>query len=574
MADSSDEELDDSEDYSDVEERELEGGWRLISDIFSDRRPEPRPQFTAAFSGINPNLGEAPFSRPSDAFKVYFDRELVSLLCDWTNQKAEKYFQDHPEKKGKVNNVTWKAVTPDDMYTFIALKMAMGITRLPCYALYWSRDPMCGGPEIFCHHVMSCNRFTSILKFLRFSPVHQVNKEDPGTRVEPYLDVLRQRSQMVMVPHKHVAVDEALVLWKGQLSFRQYIKSKRTRFGLKLFVLCPSSKTWNGYSWNFHVYYGKEKFRVEDPDIAHLDVSEKIVILLMKDLLGEGRQVITDNWYTSLWLSDYLLTKGTMMTGVVRPGRGPPRDLLVQRLERHQSCFARKGNTLIVKYSDKNEVTVLTTKYEASMVEKTKSYQADHNYKPLHIDKYNAKMGSVDFADQMLEPYEANRKSLAWFKKLGIHFIFRCLLNSFIAYRAVCGYSHGFMKFILQTSEEILVQHNRGAEKIIKTRSLQRPPPAPSDIHQFVKFKSKNKQKRCRICYPKRKDTRYYCPGCPGDPGLCSVEHYHEWHDQRPWQATLQQHVDRPQQQQQGETRPSYPRPGTSSGHKKRRCMR
>lgn len=152
--------------------------------------------------------------------------------------------------------------------------------------------------------------------------------------------MLRGRCQKVMRPHKNIAVGEALILWKGRLSFRKFIKSNRSRFGLKVFVLCPSDKSWNGYSWNFIVYYGKDSAALDDPPASALSVSERIIVHIMKDLIEEGRQVFTDSWYTSLRLSDYLLTRQTMMTGVVRAGRGPPKELVDQPLSKHQSCFA------------------------------------------------------------------------------------------------------------------------------------------------------------------------------------------------------------------------------------------
>ena len=83
---------------------------------------------------------------------------------------------------------------------------------------------------------------------------------------------------------------------------------------------------------------------------------------------------------------------------------------------------------------------MLATKYKADMVEITKMYfgqKTTFYNKPLHIDRYNTKMGSVDMADQLLELYAFERKSLVWFRKLGIHFIFRALVNAFIYHKNV-----------------------------------------------------------------------------------------------------------------------------------------
>ncbi len=74
---------------------------------------------------------------------------------------------------------------------------------------------------------------------MRFSSAATVKKNVLSTIIKPFLDLMRDRCQAVMQPGEDVAVDEALILWKGCLGFRQFIKTKRARFGIKVFVLCP-----------------------------------------------------------------------------------------------------------------------------------------------------------------------------------------------------------------------------------------------------------------------------------------------------------------------------------------------
>jgi len=54
--------------------------------------------------------------------------------------------------------------------------------------------------------------------------------------------------------------------------------------------------------------------------------------------------------------------------------------------------------------------------------------------KPDCILDYNRKMGGVDKSDQLLEPYDATRKCMAWYKKLAIHLLQQALLNAQIMY--------------------------------------------------------------------------------------------------------------------------------------------
>lgn len=44
-----------------------------------------------------------------------------------------------------------------------------------------------------------------------------------------------------------------MLLFRGRLSFRQYIKTKKAKYGIKFYVLTTS----DGYRLNFKMYQGK-----------------------------------------------------------------------------------------------------------------------------------------------------------------------------------------------------------------------------------------------------------------------------------------------------------------------------
>ena len=46
-----------------------------------------------------------------------------------------------------------------------------------------------------------------------------------------------------------------MLLWKGRLSWKQSIRTKRERFGLKSFILAEAS---SGYVWNSIIYTGDD----------------------------------------------------------------------------------------------------------------------------------------------------------------------------------------------------------------------------------------------------------------------------------------------------------------------------
>ena len=327
-----------------------------------DTKPSPELTFTGLPVGVNRDIPT--FNSPSDAFESIIDEEVVESIVMWTNERAEKYFEGRDNTI--VNGIKWRPVTIPTMYIFFALVMNMGVVKEPEISNYWSRHPQYGGPAIFNSKVMSRNYFINILKFLRFGSVDDADKNNQKTRIEPLLDILREKCKEHVNPGLDIAIDEALILWKGRLRFRQFIKTKRSRFGIKVFITCPGDEKFYGYSYDFQIYYGKQsKFATEKSKSASdpLSLSEEIVVAMLGDLIGCGRHVITDNWYTSLRLAEFLLTEKTDLTGIVKPNRGPPQLIKSQKLDKKGSSFIRRGDVLITKYEDRKTIYALTTRY-------------------------------------------------------------------------------------------------------------------------------------------------------------------------------------------------------------------
>ena len=119
----------------------------------------------------------------------------------------------------------------------------MGILHKPRMALYWSTDKLLATP-IF-SQVMRRDRFLLLLRFLHCADNSNYNQNDPCRdilfKVRQVMNMLRRRCSEVFYPGKYLSMDESLVLFIGRLSFKQYIKSKRSRIGIKLFQLCTAS---------------------------------------------------------------------------------------------------------------------------------------------------------------------------------------------------------------------------------------------------------------------------------------------------------------------------------------------
>ena len=142
------------------------------------------------------------------------------------------------------------------------------------------------------------------------------------------------------------------------MGFKQYLPSKRARFGIKMFSLCEVSC----YLWNSFAYIGKDPSADNDELEKELGKSSAVVAKLMQKLYGKGYHLYVDNWYTSEKLFDYLKRDGTAACGTARLNR-----LKVHpSLKRHE---VKKGDhalrqiekLLMVRYKDKKEIYFLDT---------------------------------------------------------------------------------------------------------------------------------------------------------------------------------------------------------------------
>ncbi|KAJ8937597.1 hypothetical protein NQ314_011781 [Rhamnusium bicolor] len=138
---------------------------------------------------------------------------------------------------------------------------------------------------------------------------------------------LVSKDQKFYIPSEIVCTDETRVPFRGRLKFRQYIKEKIHKFGIKTFKLCVNG----AYTYNMKIYCGTES---ENDWVL---VADKVVLGLMNNLLDSGRILFTDNRYTSVGLARKLATRGTHFVEILRSNRKcNPKNVITASLNRGQ----------------------------------------------------------------------------------------------------------------------------------------------------------------------------------------------------------------------------------------------
>ena len=159
---------------------------------------------------------------------------------------------------------------------------------------------------------MARDRLKEILRYLRFDIKNTRSerlKTDKFALASSVWNGFISNSIACYRPGDNLSVDEQLLPSKATCPFTQYIANKPDKFGIKFWLLvCVTSK----YIVNGYPYTGSDSLRNKNQSVG-----EHVVSRLMEHLLRKGKNVTTDNYFTSLKLAASLQAKATSLVGTL-----------------------------------------------------------------------------------------------------------------------------------------------------------------------------------------------------------------------------------------------------------------
>lgn len=112
------------------------------------------------------------------------------------------------------------------MKRFIAIVIGMGLVQHQDIQDYWSKDEMLRTP--FFGNTMIKNKFLLIMSLFHLNNndnqvPHGQDGYDPIFKVRRVYDHFRQKFEELNSSGENIAIDEAMIAWRGNLSFRVYM---------------------------------------------------------------------------------------------------------------------------------------------------------------------------------------------------------------------------------------------------------------------------------------------------------------------------------------------------------------
>ena len=465
----------------------------------ADAAAEVEGQWTSHLHAIElplPRLRHAQQQSPPD------DTTPLQLLQMFLPPGLMEEFAEHTNAAAPQG---WRPTTAAELYAFLGAHVYMGIDRLPRTDLYWN--------AAFQHSrltsAFSRDRFKQLLRYFRVVPVDDADEDrDPLPYVRPLADRLNRSFAAHYTPSRFLALDEAMVAFKGRSPIKQYIPSKPHKWGYKIYCLASDD-----YLLRFEVYEGKSEERSEHGSTYDL-------ALRMTDAYQDQQLVLcTDNWFTSPDLLNALQRRGIRLCGSVRRNRKgmphiDPDD--IKALGRGDYFQRQKGDMCLAVWHDQKPVWVLYNHCSPTELASLDRWSEAGNKIsvacPRAIHDYFYQARSVDVLSQLHYSYLIGRKARRVWPRLAWWLLDVCILNAFQLW-SMGMRRPDHLDFRIRLMYELMEMHE--AEQ--RAGQVQ---PQPHAAHALVKdhFPEHVAEKRdCVVCSHEpehRVQSRIICHAC------------------------------------------------------------
>lgn len=335
-----------------------------------------------------------------ESFSLFHTEEILSIVIRETNRKVQHLNHN--------NNTKIRLFNRDEISAGIAVLLRAGVDRDNMTDIEHLWNPLDSRP--FYRATIGVVRFKQFLRCLRFDNILTRQQRQMTDRLaairdvwELFISTLRRH----YVPEENITVDEQLVGYRGKVPGRTYIPSKPKKYGVKIFWACEAA---SGFVLNGIIYTGRQPGQAVEHELG-----KNVVLELLRPYFRSGRNVVTDNFFTSYNLAKELASHDLTLLGTIRKHRREIPAFLkdTRSLPEYSSRFVFQHDDAItlVAYIPRRlrSVLLLSSSHSSPEVD-----ESNEKRKPQIINDYNANKGGVDTFDENVEEYSCRRKTSRW----------------------------------------------------------------------------------------------------------------------------------------------------------------
>lgn len=447
-----------------------------------------------------------------ECWKLFFSDAMINNIVKYINQKLDMMRVSYTRPRD------CPAVDYEEMLAFIGLLFLAGVKRAQHLNSdeLWKLDGT--APDIFAA-TMAKKRFHQIIQAVRFDDATKRQENSAVDNLAPIREIFEMfvtNCLSTYSPGFYVTIDEMLEAFRGRCKFRQYIANKPAKYGIKIYALVDA-RTF--FTLNLEIYAGKQP---EGPYQLPNDAAS-VVKRLIRPISGTGRNVTTDNYFSSVPLANSLVNDHRLTTiGTLRKNKPqiPPELTNVKGRHLCSSLFAYGDNgnkCLLVSYVPKKKnknVLLLSTLHSDGLIDENTK---ETTMKPEIITDYNLTKGGVDVVDKMKAEYSVTRFSNRWPFTVFCSLLNISTINSQIIYKDNTNIVTSRRIYITELGKQLLMPHLQRRSNIpnlpfqlrLRIRNIT------GEKSSVTQEATPTTKPRCSFC-PVRKNrfTQHYCTNC------------------------------------------------------------
>lgn len=283
---------------------------------------------------------------PFTIFTSIWDRKIMSLMVEETNRYARQTvkLQENLKMPECHECIEWEDTTIEELYTMFALIIFASYRASEKYLFGSKKLTM----PVF-SEIMRFERFAALNRFLHFVDNEKLGDTDMMlAKMKPVFDHCNERFSSLYRPRQFLDVDDSFLLSKEDTECS--LRLQANNLGLRTYEL---TEVFTGYVLKVLQYSGSDKnFTSKD--------KAQIVLDLVQDYSNKGHRVVTNKYFSSVYLARRLRSKGFDSIGEVRKSR---KDLpeIFQKLEDTDDTelYTLKGNKVRLVTRHCGDVSVM-----------------------------------------------------------------------------------------------------------------------------------------------------------------------------------------------------------------------
>ncbi|KAF2906097.1 hypothetical protein ILUMI_00079 [Ignelater luminosus] len=262
---------------------------------------------------------------------------------------------------------------------------------------------------------LQCRRPTEAWRFIKKSGSREVSpicwlvdigrqakrrNRDPDklSPIRAFFELWLPTLQDSYIPYENLTVDEQLLTFRGRCPFKQFIPSKPGKYGIKIWAACDSQTS---FVYKCQRYIGKTG------DQRERNRGKRVVLDMTKGLETSGRNVTTDNFFTSLDLARKMEKKNLTLLGTIRKNKPKLSQELVTTRGRDvystKIWLSRQSHVSLLLFKKGKVVTLLSTMHDSGQISETEKK------KPQMILDYNKTKSAWTSQNQPQETQKLKR---------------------------------------------------------------------------------------------------------------------------------------------------------------------